>query len=199
MDSCATTDRTLSAQHGNHDEGTNGFSMQALRNLEDSGHSLGTDYGHYDSDVITEIMLGMQSVDIWSDRFYNCHQSILLAIRYINEHYMDDLSLSLIAQEVYLSPSYFATLFKKTMGISFVDYLTLVRITRAKWLLHQHGLKIYQISERVGFKTSRYFVHVFKQHVGIVPSEYRDMCWKMQNIPKHYYATVQTKGKQYYV
>ena len=59
------------------------------------------------------------------------------------------------------------------MGITFIDYLTRVRIRKAIGLLCQDDLKLYEIAERVGYTTQHYFSNVFKKQMGASPAEYR--------------------------
>ena len=95
-------------------------------------------------------------------------------IEYISNHYNEDLSIKKVANKVHLSHTYFSRLFKKELGVSFVEYVTNVRIKRAKWLLSNTNDSIESIAEQVGFNTPNYFSSIFKKHVGISPSEYRE-------------------------
>lgn len=95
------------------------------------------------------------------------------AMKYIEIHYMEDLSLKTVADEVYLNPWYFSTQFKKYTGLSFSEYLNQVRVRIAKELLKQKDLKIYQVAEMVGFQDAAYFSTVFKSMENITPKEYQ--------------------------
>jgi two-component system, response regulator YesN len=74
---------------------------------------------------------------------------------------------------VCITPSYFSNLFKKEKGVSYVEYLTGVRIEKAKKLLCEKDLKIHEVSNMVGYEDSNYFSRVFKKIVGISPVEYK--------------------------
>ena len=91
----------------------------------------------------------------------------------IRQHFADPLSLETVARQVGLSPVYFSAVFKKETGIGFTDYLNQCRIEQAKKLLEETGLKVLAVSESVGFSGARYFSRVFKNTVGVRPSEYR--------------------------
>ena len=92
---------------------------------------------------------------------------------YIEENYNTDISLSDIAGYVYMSTSHFARTFKKTYGISPIQYLLAVRITNAKTLLEETNLKVGDIATAVGFSAQQRFNDIFKKHVGISPGEHR--------------------------
>ncbi|GIP37779.1 hypothetical protein J31TS4_10590 [Paenibacillus sp. J31TS4] len=95
-------------------------------------------------------------------------------IRYIQEQYNNDVSIAAIAGHVYLTPTYLCLLFKKEKGISINDYITQFRIERAKMLLRDRSLKLYEISRFVGYQDANYFAKVFRKQTGMNPSEYRD-------------------------
>jgi two-component system response regulator YesN len=95
-------------------------------------------------------------------------------IEYISNNYNDDLSIKRVASQVHLSHTYFSRLFKKELGVSFVEYVTNVRVKRAKWLLSNTNDSIESIAEQVGFNTPNYFSSIFKKNVGVSPSEYRE-------------------------
>ena len=101
------------------------------------------------------------------------HPSIKLALKYIEAHYREEISQSDVAEAVYLNPSYFSTLFKKSLGKGFSDYLTELRIGRVKARLAKSSEKIKDISESEGFNDYQYFVKVFKKLTDFTPSQYR--------------------------
>ena len=95
------------------------------------------------------------------------------AQQFIRQNYASDLNLSTVARKVGLSPGYFSAVFKKEMGIGFADFLNQCRIEQAKKLLEETGLKVVAVSKSAGFSSPRYFSRVFKNVVGVRPSEYR--------------------------
>lgn len=98
---------------------------------------------------------------------------IIKVDEYINAHLEDDISLDDISGYVYLSPIYFSRYFKKCTGENFSSYLIRKRIEKAKELLSETNLKVYQIGEKTGFGSIYYFNRVFKQYTGLTPNEYR--------------------------
>jgi two-component system response regulator YesN len=93
---------------------------------------------------------------------------------YIDQHYMDaNLSLNEVASQVNLSPSHFSTVFSQETGQTFKEYLTEVRIRRAKELLRSTTLKSFEISYQIGYSDPHYFSYVFRKHTGVSPKEYR--------------------------
>lgn len=92
---------------------------------------------------------------------------------YIQEHFAENLTLGVLSERFYVSPSYLSRLFKKKTGINFIDYLTLLRIGKAKEYLTRTSRKIYHISEMIGYENPRYFARLFKEETGLTPQEYR--------------------------
>ncbi|MCZ8518952.1 MULTISPECIES: helix-turn-helix domain-containing protein [Paenibacillus] len=97
-----------------------------------------------------------------------------LAEAYIKEHYVDEnLALQHVCDHIYMSTSYFSVCFKQHTGLTFVEYLTRLRIDKAKELLAATGLKAYDIASRVGYPDPQYFSVIFKRHTGRTPKEFR--------------------------
>lgn len=95
------------------------------------------------------------------------------AKHYIEENYNTDISLTDIAGYVYISTSHFARAFKKQFKISPIQYLLSIRIEKAKTLLEETNLKVGDIAASVGFSAQQRFNDIFKKHLGLSPSEYR--------------------------
>lgn len=115
-------------------------------------------------------------IDFMAERKKTHTQAVVQrALEYMNTCYADNLSLRSVAEWVFLSPSYLGALFRAELGISFTDQLILIRIGKAKELLRQPQLKLYEVAERVGYQNIGYFTNVFKRITGNTPKEYRDI------------------------
>ena len=94
---------------------------------------------------------------------------------YIEEHYMEQITLEEIAKHVGLNETYLSSIFKKQVGKSLIDFLTYTRIQRAKELLLNREKSINEIAEEVGFNDAKYFTKRFKKFTGVSPNEYRKL------------------------
>lgn len=93
---------------------------------------------------------------------------------FIGQHYMEsDLSVERLCDFLHLSPAYFSTLFKRETGMSFTNYVTVVRMDQAADLLRGTEEKTYLIAEKTGYADPNYFSYVFKKHFGVSPTKYR--------------------------
>lgn len=96
------------------------------------------------------------------------------AKEYIREHITEDLTLGEVARAVNTSASYFCRLFKKATGINYSQYLSRVRLERAKQLLVNPHLRVSEVAYEVGFQSLTHFNRVFKKLLGQSPTEYRE-------------------------
>lgn len=99
--------------------------------------------------------------------------SILLVKQYIAEHYGEDLTLNLLAEQVYLSPNYLSNMFTKVTGCSLHKYLKQFRMKKAQEFLVGSNMKIVDICKAVGYPTPSYFIKTFQKMYGVTPSAYR--------------------------
>ncbi len=99
--------------------------------------------------------------------------AIARARKYIHEHQAEKLTLGEVARSINTSAFYFCKLFKKTTGLNYTDYLSRVRIERAKNLLLNPNLRVSEIAFEVGFQSLTHFNRVFKRILGQSPTEYR--------------------------
>jgi AraC-like DNA-binding protein len=99
---------------------------------------------------------------------------IIKAKHYIHEHQANDLSLTEVAKAVNTSTFYFCKMFKKATGLNFTDYISRVRIEKAKNLLINPNLRVSEIAYEIGFQSLTHFNRVFRKMTGQSPTEYRD-------------------------
>ena len=93
---------------------------------------------------------------------------------YIEKHYTKmDFSLKELANKMYMSPQYLSRIFKREVGVTFMDYITRLRIRRAIELLAQNDIKMYEIAEAIGYSNQHYFSSAFRKVLGVSPLEYR--------------------------
>ncbi len=149
--------------------------IEELRRLYFSGRVLTP--RQYDS-VIKLLSIFAQHLSMVSNQVL-VHQEhaeppvITRAKEFILEHQGEELSLGQVAKAVNTSTYYFCKLFKRVTGINFTDYLSRVRIEKAKNLLLNPSLRISEIAFEVGFQSLTHFNRVFKKIVGQSPTEYR--------------------------
>lgn len=139
-------------------------------------------------DIIEELkkFKTLSDIQSWLNALYEkCHNyinsqsrpnkiHIKNIIAFIEENYnVPDLSMKMVCDCVHISPSHFSNIFKKEIGVTFVQYVTEYRMEKACQLLKYTPLKTYEISEAVGYADSHYFSTTFKKQLQTSPSEYR--------------------------
>lgn len=98
---------------------------------------------------------------------------VRLARQYVDDHTERDCSLQEVADFVRLSPNYFSAVFSEEVGMTFKDYVTEVKIAKAKQLLLSTNDKISVISEKIGYRDAKYFSRLFEKKVSLKPAQYR--------------------------
>ena len=95
------------------------------------------------------------------------------AMNYIRKHYADaDLSLEEVSSHVGVSRSHLSSQFRRERGVGFAEYVTALRIERARLLLEQTARRIYEVAEDVGFHSVEHFSRTFKKATGYTPNRY---------------------------
>lgn len=113
-------------------------------------------------------------VDIMSSNKALRYEKIFIDCKeYINKHYMEDLKLDDLADKFNFNSNYFSSLFKNYANMNLSEYIFSVRMKKAKDLLKNNRYKIYEISEKIGYKDVKYFIRVFKKTYGMSPDEFR--------------------------
>ncbi len=95
------------------------------------------------------------------------------AKQYIDKHYMQNITLELLAGQLNINPTYLSVVFKNEIRMNYSKYLTMVRMEKAKELLRRCDLNLTQVAHAVGYDRTAYFSNVFRQYVGVKPTEYR--------------------------
>lgn len=150
-----------------------------LKNEEAIPYTL-NDEGIYQNIVLVE---KIQSLIDYCDLIlneYNKHKIIIekFTIRkikeYIHVHIFENISISKIAQQVYLNPSYLSRMFKKETKESISEYILKKKMDKAKELLMDPKYKVYQVGEMIGYKDVRHFYSIFRRFNKLTPQEYRN-------------------------
>lgn len=120
----------------------------------------------------------LDSLDLFMDNMLKNRSSINVrvinkACDYIMENCHRNISLEEVAQTVHLSHFYFSRLFKQEKGCNFVDFITKVRVDRAKVMLQDPDYTVVQIATEVGYQDASYFCRVFRHATAMTPKQYR--------------------------
>lgn len=105
--------------------------------------------------------------------YFDSGDSITQAIRYVENHYLEELSTHMVAEQVHLNPSYLARQFKYRLGYGITEYIRILRMKRAKELLHRTSLPVRVIAENAGYPDQAYFTRCFTRQVGCSPASFR--------------------------
>ncbi len=112
------------------------------------------------------------AVRIQKVRELNISRIVHNAKQYIENNYNCDISLEETAKEIGVSPHYLSKLFKKETKVNFIDYLTRMRLAKAKELMKEGGKSIKEICYMVGYTDPNYFSRIFRKHTDHSPSEF---------------------------
>lgn len=113
--------------------------------------------------------------ELRNHRLNNVKSVINKAQNYIEANYTSsDISLNSIAEHIYLNPAYFSKLYKKETGETYMEFLTRLRIEKAKSFLRETNIRTSDIGIAVGYPNSQYFTTLFKKVTGKTPVEYRE-------------------------
>ncbi|HUW40430.1 MAG TPA: helix-turn-helix domain-containing protein [Rectinemataceae bacterium] len=135
--------------------------VQKMRSIEDIAHWLSKIMVRF-----TELVFDLRDVK---------HADTLQkALRYINAHYTEEITLDDVAGAVFLSPTYFSKLFNAEMKCRFTAYLNRVRIDKSRILLKNTDIPLVDIAGMVGYEDQSYFTKVFKKTVGVSPGRFRE-------------------------
>ena len=94
--------------------------------------------------------------------------------RYVDMHYTEQISTGDVAQYFHMDQNYISRVFKKKFNKNIKDYITEKKMEKAKWLLENTDLKIYEVSDASGYTDYFYFTRVFRKLTGITPTEWRE-------------------------
>lgn len=135
-----------------------------------------------DSDILELMMAHEESKKLHADRELQKAQGIgersLMVVHeikgYIDVHYMDDISVESLADQFQISVSHFNRIFKQTFQTNCKEYVTTVRVEKAKEYLAGSVLTVSEVGSMVGYPDANYFTKVFRKKTGMTPKEYRN-------------------------
>ena len=114
------------------------------------------------------------SKNVATKREEKSNSSVEKAKVYIDKYYYKDISLDDVSKEIEISPYYFSKIFKEETGVNFIEYLTQIRMDRAKELLTDSSYSMKEICAKIGYADPNYFSRTFKKNVGVTPTEYKE-------------------------
>ncbi|MCM3665813.1 response regulator [Mesobacillus subterraneus] len=169
------------------------YSEEAIKN--DACHMLTNFYMNQVSiNILVERCRGMESAETLSELISQFRQDIIdfddlilenkkkvstdnelvdKALDYIHKHYTEELTLQRVADHIHISRNYFSIIFKRFKVKNFIDYVIELRVNKARELLKETSLKVYEVAEKSGFRDVKYFSKVFKKLTGLSPVDYR--------------------------
>ncbi|UOK59222.1 response regulator transcription factor [Metabacillus hrfriensis] len=98
-------------------------------------------------------------------------QAVEYMMQYVQEHYSKNITLQDLSEQIYISRNYLSQIFKKATGLSFNHYVNKIRMEKAKNLILEGKLLIYEVAEEVGYKNTPYFSSLFKKYTGLNPTD----------------------------
>lgn len=130
--------------------------------------------------LLDEILVALNNVfDNGSQSFSemgtqdNLSEPMSSIVKYISEHYSENITLGTLSEKFYLHPAYISRLFKQKLNISFSCFLRNIRISKVMFLLKESDYSINQIAQKTGFDSSTTLCRFFKRNVGLSPLQYR--------------------------
>lgn len=153
---------------------------EAKENLDEMVHlssfSVDTIYKKKDIFDLKDYMISIfqDACSYFSKKHLQKNSKLVYSIKeLIDTRYAEDISVSTISKEVFLTPNYISLIFKQVTGETIIEYLTQTRMEKAKKLLKSTDLKVLDIAEMVGYENTNYFSAVFNKYTGMYPQKFR--------------------------
>lgn len=130
-------------------------------------------------ETMDEIEIWVKNVTDWVIDYFHSEKNVKVnrvvekGMEFIKTNYYEDLTLKMVSDRVGLSESHFSRIFIKHTGKSFTDFLTFIRIEKAKVLMSTTDMKIYEIAAEVGYSNTEHFSRMFKKITGCSPNNFR--------------------------
>ena len=127
----------------------------------------------YDREAVPELNRRLNEIIMQIARSMETGNShVRQLIKYVQNHFKEEITLQTTAEQLGVSSPYLGRLVQQELNISFNDYLNNFRIERAKELLIEGKLKVYEVAEEVGYASTEYFSRMFKKFVGLNPKDF---------------------------
>lgn len=154
---------------------------KTIRTLEDLFHiRLRVGDGGYSrklSDIGLMYLRSLNELGLWEQENVQAndvtHPLIRTSLQMMQSGFAQDITLKMIADQLYVNPNYLSSLFKKETGLTFSQHMIRIRMEEAMRLLKQTTLKIYEICHQIGYADQAHFSRMFKSITGLTPNEYR--------------------------
>ncbi|GAE26754.1 helix-turn-helix [Halalkalibacter wakoensis JCM 9140] len=145
------------------------FFILLSRQIAESGVSVSFDRHQLEMQPASSIQNKLVEISQHIHKMYHSQNKdvLVMAKEYIDQHYKKAITLEEVADEVKLSPQYFSKIFKSRANCSFIDYLTEIRVEKAKELIRLQESSVKEICYEVGYKDPNYFSRVFKNQYGL--------------------------------
>ena len=128
-------------------------------------------------ELIRELIMKIKKFELGNE----VNSMIRNVCKIVLEHVDDEISVKVIANQLFLSQSYLSTLYREKTGTSLVEYITMVKMERAKILFRDNNIKNYEVANILGYKDVEYFGKIFKKYTGITPSKFKNRYLNREN------------------
>ncbi len=108
---------------------------------------------------------------------WECRTTDDIVRKYIEDNYFKSIRMAEVANMVGMSYNYFSRFFREATGMNFSEYVTHIRMEKAREMLDDPTIKVHEVSRKVGYENPKHFTRVFKSYYGISPKEYQDGYW----------------------
>jgi len=109
-----------------------------------------------------------------TDAFIRANKILQFIKNYVEEHINEDLSLTKLGEMLHFHPFYLSRMFKQVTGKNLTEYISQVKLRKAKEMLQRGEIRINEVASALGFETASYFTRFFKKYTGMTPNEYRE-------------------------
>lgn len=123
--------------------------------------------------IVKTIVLKILQISINDKEEAKSNEFVKTMVDYLDQHYLEEISLDKYYKELPFSKYYISRLFKSCMGTTPVNYIITKRMEKARILLNETNMKIMDIANEVGYKDIYYFTKLFKKEIGVAPTSYR--------------------------